>query len=795
MGKQRLHCRIAVLAIVFLLIAACARAEGQPKKVTVMVYMCGSDLESGDAAATRVLGQMRASRFNLDEVNVVALLGGSTRWWSGYDSNKLNVVQVDGSRYAPIFGEPMDWASMGDPDTLSRFLRICKENFPAQRYILIVWDHGGGPNEGVCYDRIAERKEHRTETLTTLEMETALKNSPFADRGLDIIAFHACLMGSAEVATRIAPFARYMVASEEINYGIGYSWLKGLEADSNALETARRIVDAAFELNEGINEHISNVFSAIDLEKMPRLNEAIDAFFTHIPEPLEHDSFTSLSDALVDVETFGACEDGSGDDSDLVDLGDLVNKYRFAVPDYADKLLEGLQEAVVYCRASRDSCTGLSVYHPFSNRYGANSILTDYYRLGFSRGYTEYIGQFASILCGTPFSDWSHLLIDSQVQGKADSVQFNLKLDLTEDQIANIRSAALDVLLRGQDGTCRFACSGNAVKIKGDTLTGEFKNIALYAVDANGDPISGPLEYHLADDGYYMIPAVLSRDKGMVTDAEGNIESAWDSGSHNVLIACKGESGKDVLIPRAITVRDDATGKYVTGYGTSFDSYEHIRQQAIFRRIPEDSVDPMPPFSRWEIAGTDDWEADIDGSWSFRLLEDRLPQEDICVAYRITDSQSNSYSSKLFDLVPRKGEYRLIYSDSAFDIDVGSYQQTVRNGVLMPTLFMIYKLNDAAYVTLENVQINGISVEGEGEAYGGGKNGAFGQGDRISLSAECILPQDVGESVYEMTFDINLYDAETDELLLRVPVQVLKGLAQTANHAATPRRCGMGGRR
>ena len=88
---------------------------------------------------------------------------------------------------------------------------------------------------------------------------------------------------------------------------------------------------------------------------------------------------------------------------------------------------------------------------------------------------------------------------------------------------------------------------------------------------------------------------------------------------------------------------------------------------------------------------------------------------------------------------------------------------------------MIYKLNDAAYVTLENVQINGISVEGEGEAYGGGKNGAFGQGDRISLSAECILPQDVGESVYEMTFDINLYDAETDELLLRVPVQVLKG--------------------
>ena len=772
MAKRTYRRWIALLEVLLLIVAvpACAEAGQAPKKATVMVYMCGSDLESESAAATRVLGEMRASRFNLDEVNVVAMLGGSTRWWSGYDSDKLNVVQVDGSRYPSIVNQ-MEWASMGNPDTLSAFLRFCNEQFPAEHNILVMWDHGGGPNEGVCYDRIAQKKEHRTDTLTTLEMESSLKNSPFADHGLDIVVFHACLMGSAEVATRIAPFAQYMVASEEVNYGVGYSWLKGLEADASVLETAKRIANASYELNEGIDDHLSNVFSVVDLTKMSRLNEAMDAFFSHIPEPLE---FSSLSNALVGVETFGASEDGSGNDSDLVDLGDLVTKYRFAVPDYADTLLKCIREAVVYCRASRDSCTGLSVYHPNINRYGANSILSDYDDLGFSRGYTEFVGRFASILCGTPLSGWSNLQITSEVSNKAGSAQFNFKL--SSDQADNIRSATLDVLQRMQDGTYRFAYSSNAtVNIEGSTVTGEFKNIALFAVDGDGNPVSAPLEYHLTNDGFYMIPAVLSRDGKEILDEEGAIAVAWDAGSHRVLIACTPDAGKDTLIPRGITVWDDAMGKYITAFGTSFDDYQGIRLEQNFRRAPTDDVDPMPAFSQWEIAGTDVWEAAIDGNWSFRLLEDQLPMEDICVAYQITDSQSNTYSSEIFELIPHEGEYLISYDDAAFDIEVGSFQLTVRDGILIPALIMHYKGDDAVYMMLENVLVDGIALEGEGEAYGEGANGAFGRGDRVSLSAECILPPDIGDDFATLTFDINVYDADTDTLVLAVPITVRRG--------------------
>ena len=121
------------------------------------------------------------------------------------------------------------------------------------------------------------------------------------------------------------------------------------------------------------------------------------------------------------------------------------------------------------------------------------------------------------------------------------------------------------------------------------------------------------------------------------------------------------------------------------------------------------------------------------------------------------------------------GESLVLYDDMAFDIEVGSFQLTIRDGVLIPSLILHYKQDNAVYMMLENVEIDGMSLEGEGEAYGEGANGAFGKGDRVSLSAECSLPQDYRDNKSPLTFDINLYDAETDELVLSVPVTVLRG--------------------
>ena len=90
--------RILLCALICLLLVmgcALAQAEEARKKVTVMVYMCGADLEQMNTnSATVCISKMYASRFNQEDVNVIVLCGGTHRWNSGLDASVLSLVDV-----------------------------------------------------------------------------------------------------------------------------------------------------------------------------------------------------------------------------------------------------------------------------------------------------------------------------------------------------------------------------------------------------------------------------------------------------------------------------------------------------------------------------------------------------------------------------------------------------------------------------------------------------------------------------------------------------------------------------
>ena len=240
--------RITVLLLIVALVAIAAVAGGEAagsKKTTVMIYMCGADLEAKNFQGTSTMRDINGSGINKEQVNVVALLGGTTVWGRGYDVSKLTLVELGGRRAVEV--DSFEGRSMGDPETLTTFLDMCRERYPAERYILIMWDHGGGPNGGVCFDLL-----YNDDTLSILELASALEDSVFAGKGLDIIAFNTCLTGSIEFAANLAPFARYMVATEDSMYGLDYSWLKTADTDETPLITAQHIVDGTYALNKQI---------------------------------------------------------------------------------------------------------------------------------------------------------------------------------------------------------------------------------------------------------------------------------------------------------------------------------------------------------------------------------------------------------------------------------------------------------------------------------------------------------------------------------------------------------------
>jgi len=74
---------------------------------------------------------------------------------------------------------------MGDPATLTWFIKEASDQYPAKRYALMLSGHGGGI-EGYG----------ATENMSAFEIEEAIENSGI---GIDLISFDACLMGSGIV--------------------------------------------------------------------------------------------------------------------------------------------------------------------------------------------------------------------------------------------------------------------------------------------------------------------------------------------------------------------------------------------------------------------------------------------------------------------------------------------------------------------------------------------------------------------------------------------------------------------
>src|SRR5665647_1333793 len=179
-------------------------------KATVMVYMCATDLEANGGMATADLQEMLNSRIS-DQVNIVVETGGAAKWQNNIISNRTNQRYLLTTSGLKLIEDNLGKKSMVDPGTLSNFIQYSKANYPADRYMLVMWDHGGGSLSGYGYDQ-----NYPNDGMTLDEIATALKNGGCA---FDLVGFDACLMATLETAMVLEPYADYMIASEEVEPG------------------------------------------------------------------------------------------------------------------------------------------------------------------------------------------------------------------------------------------------------------------------------------------------------------------------------------------------------------------------------------------------------------------------------------------------------------------------------------------------------------------------------------------------------------------------------------------------
>ncbi|MCR4875970.1 MAG: hypothetical protein K5922_02220, partial [Clostridiales bacterium] len=374
MKRRMLWIVISMMAAFVLPSAGGYAGEVAGKKLTLMIYMCGSNLESSYGSASLDIQEMLGAELNSRELNVLVMTGGSdVPEDAGFFSRSAaEIYEIGPGRIRRVWQseEPLN---MGRQDTLERLLQFGVTNRPAERYALILWDHGGGPLEGVCWD-----ETHEMDHLSLKEVTGALKSILKEDR-LSWIGFDACLMGSLEVAGQLAPFAEYMIASQETEPASGwnYSFLRELHLDSDGAQTGRRIVDAYFEGQEQSREILT--LACIDLHAAEEAITALDPVFVPLERRLGKEEFKELSGLRMSSVGFGKADPTVLESGyDLVDARDLVS--RMEQTEASENLLRLLDRAVVYSRASEEGACGLSLYHPYVNKTGYTDKWKDEYQ-------------------------------------------------------------------------------------------------------------------------------------------------------------------------------------------------------------------------------------------------------------------------------------------------------------------------------------------------------------------------------------------------------------------------------
>ena len=354
--------------------------------VTIMVYMCGTDLESQYGMASSDLSEM-AQATHSDNVRFIVYTGGCSKWKTSGISNQTNMIwEVKDGGINPI-SQNEGQKAMTNPSTLAGFIQFCANKYKANRYGLVLWDHGGGSVTGYGYDE----KYKSSGSMSLDGINTALENGGVK---FDFIGFDACLMATAETALTMANHADYMIASEESEPGVGWyytNWVTALSKNPSmsTLELGKQICDDFVKVCATSARGQSTTLSLIDLAE----------FSNTVPKALKDFSTATTSLVASDYATVSKARSGSREfaASSGIDQVDLVNFAKKLNTKESNALADALLSAVKYNNVSSDMTNsyGVSIYFPYRNKSYVAQATKMYNAIGMDSSYSKCIKTFA----------------------------------------------------------------------------------------------------------------------------------------------------------------------------------------------------------------------------------------------------------------------------------------------------------------------------------------------------------------------------------------------------------------
>ena len=363
---------------------------GGEDAVTIMVYMCGTDLESRSGMGTSDLQEMAAANIG-SKVNLLVYTGGCSSWRNNIVSSKVNQVYQVLNGGVKCLIKDAGRSPMTDPENLGSYIQWCAANYPADRYELILWDHGGGSVSGYGYDE----KYKSSGSMTLSGIRQALEKGGVK---FDFVGFDACLMATTETALMLGSYADYLVASEETEPGVGWyytDWLNALNSNTSipTVELGKKIVDSFVETCDRKCRGQKTTLSLVDLAELSNtVPGLLNSFSKSISTQISRNNYQQIAQARNQSREFAA--------STKIDQVDLVHLAVNTGLKEGNALAKAIRAAVKYNRTSvnMSNAYGLSIYFPYrSSAKYVDSMSKTYNEIGMDSDYTTCIRQFASL--------------------------------------------------------------------------------------------------------------------------------------------------------------------------------------------------------------------------------------------------------------------------------------------------------------------------------------------------------------------------------------------------------------
>ncbi len=309
--------------------------------------------------------------------------------------------------------------SMADPQTLVDFATWAIKTYPADKYVLILSDHGMGWPGG-----ITDPKPSTLRSVDTPFAQAVNENMMFTNDiddalgkirqqtgidGFELVGLDACLMSHLEVYSALAPHARYVVSSQETEPALGWAYSSFLQAlkDNPAMdgaELSKHIVSSFIDKDERIinkearldflrqGSPLAGLFgapadvnpaqltrqigksitlTAARMDALPALMDSVN----QLVYVLQNEKSSLAARARTYTQTYTSIF-GKDSPPSYIDLGNFAQLLQkesssSAVQKAAKAVIEQVNQIVVAEKhgAEKPGSTGISVYFPNSKLY------------------------------------------------------------------------------------------------------------------------------------------------------------------------------------------------------------------------------------------------------------------------------------------------------------------------------------------------------------------------------------------------------------------------------------------